>query len=284
MNIAQLLNGLALGALYVVLSSGLAMIYGLRGVMNFAHGAIYMFGAYVSYEVASTAGFWPALIIAPLVLAVLGAALELGVFRPLLSRSPIELALITFGFAMIIQRLVVVIWGERPLSVDPPSGFEGTVGLLGVTYPAYRLLLIAAALAIALGLVFWLRGSRTGLHVRASSQEPETTAVLGVNVDRLSLVVVSMGAGLAGVAGALASAYLPVQPGMDMQILISVLIVVVVGGLGSIGGAMIAALVLGMLEVIGTVYLPSVAFLIPYVALILVLLWRPTGIAGKRVE
>jgi branched-chain amino acid transport system permease protein len=249
-NLAQVLNGLALGALLMILSSGLALIYGLRGVMNFSHGALYMLGAYLAYEVTSQGlSFWLALILAPLGLAIVGAALELGFFRRLQRRSHIEVGLVTFGIALVIDRLIVIV----------------------------------VAIAMAAALVLWLRNSRVGLHIRAASHDTETSGILGINVDRVSLVVVMLGGALAGLAGTLAAPYFSVSPGMGQSILITVLIVVVVGGIGSVGGAMAAALLLGLVQIMGNVWLPSVAVLVPYALLIVVLLWRPTGIAGKRV-
>ena len=283
MNLAQLLNGVALGALLMILSSGLAMIYGLRGVMNFSHGALYMLGAYLAYAVTTKTSFWVALILAPVGLAVVGAALELGFFRRLQNRSHIEVGLVTFGLALVIDRIIVLIWGDDTYPVSAPEAVNGTISVLGTDYPAYRLLIIGVAAVLALALVLWLSRSRTGLYIRAASHDTETSSILGVNTDRVSLVVVCLGAALAGLAGTLAAPYFSVQPGMGQAILITVLIVVVVGGIGSIGGAMVAGLALGVIQIIGNVYLPSVAVLVPYMLLIVVLLWRPTGLAGKRV-
>ena len=155
--------------------------------------------------------------------------------------------------------------------------------MFGTDYPTYRLLIIGIAAVLASALVLWLNRSRTGLYIRAASHDTETSSILGVNTDRVSLVVVCLGAALAGLAGTLAAPYFSVQPGMGQAILITVLIVVVVGGIGSIGGAMVAGLGLGVIQIIGNVYVPSVAVLVPYMLLIVVLLWRPTGLAGKRV-
>lgn len=284
MNAAQVLNGVALGSLLMVLSSGLAMIYGLRGVANFAHGALYMSGAYIAYTVSDRFNFWLAILLVPLALAVIGVVLELVFFRPLQHRSHIELGLITFGLALMAERIVVLIWGERTLRVTPPEILQGTTTLLGVEYPTYRLSIIVIALALAAALVLWLRGSRVGLHIRAASQDIETAGIMGVNVDRVSLIVVSLGCALAGLAGTLAAPYIALDPGMGNAFLITVLIVVVVGGIGSIGGAMVAGMGLGVIQTVSTVWSPSFAVVVPYLALTIVLLWRPTGLAGKRVS
>lgn len=283
MSAAQLLNGVALGSLLMVLSSGLAMIYGLRGVANFAHGALYMSGAYIAYSVSDRMSFWLALLVVPLVLAVLGVILELALFRPLQHRSHIELGLITFGLALMAERIVVLIWGERTLRVTPPELLQGTTTLFGVGYPTYRLAIIVIALAMAAALVVWLRSTTIGLHIRAASQEIETAGIMGVNVDKVSLVVVALGVALAGLAGTLAAPYIALDPGMGNAYLITILIVVVVGGVGSIGGAMVAGMGLGIIQTVATVWSPSFAVIVPYLALTIVLLWRPTGLAGKRV-
>jgi branched-chain amino acid transport system permease protein len=153
-NLAQLLNGLALGALLMILSSGLAMIYGLRGVMNFSHGALYMLGAYFAYAVTNSGiSFWLALVIAPLGLAVVGAGLELGFFRRLQDRSHIEVGLITFGIALVLDRLIVLVWGDDTHSVSAPASVDGTANVFGTDYPTYRLLVIGIAAAMAIALV-----------------------------------------------------------------------------------------------------------------------------------
>lgn len=284
MNVAQVLNGIALGSLLMILSSGLAMIYGLRGVANFAHGALYMSGGYVAYTVANRVSFWLALVIAPLVLAVVGAALEIMLFRPLRNRSHIEVGLVTFGIAMIIERVVVLIWGERTLSVNPPPLLSGTTSFLGVDYPSYRLGIILIGALLAIGLVTWLNRSTIGLHIRAASQDIETASIMGVNVDRLSLVVVCLGAALAGLAGVLAAPYISLDPGMGGTFLITVLIIVIIGGIGSVGGAMVAGMGLGIVQAVTTVWSPAFSVLVPYLALAVVLLWRPMGLAGKRMS
>jgi branched-chain amino acid transport system permease protein len=281
MDAAQVLNGVALGSLLMVLSSGLAMIYGLRGVTNFAHGALYMSGGYLAYSVSDRISFWAAIILVPLALAVVGAVLELVFFRRLQDRSHIEVGLVTFGVALILERVVVIVWGEKTLSVDAPAGLDGTASLLGTDYPTYRLVIIAVAIALAGSLVAWLNRSRMGLHIRAASRDLETASILGINVDRVSLVVVCLGAALAGLAGTLAAPYVSLDPGMGSAVLITVLIVVVVGGAGSIGGAMLAGMGLGIIQTLSTDISPAVSVLVPYVALVVVLLWRPEGLGGR---
>lgn len=281
---AQLLNGIAFGSLLMVLSSGLAMIYGLRGVTNFGHGAFYMAGGYLAYSFTGLVNFWAALILVPLCLAAFGAFLELSLFRRMQHRDHIEVGLMTFGIAFILERVIVLFWGERPLSVNAPSQLGGTTTILGFSYPSYRYFVIAAALVMAIGLVVWLSKSEVGLHVRAASQDIETASIMGINVDRVSLIVVCVGAGLAGLAGTLAAPYVSLDPGMGMSILIIVLIVVIIGGTGSIGGAMVAGMGLGIIQTVGQLWSPTLAVLVPYIALVAVLTLRPTGLAGRRTS
>jgi branched-chain amino acid transport system permease protein len=282
-SVAQLANALALASLLTILASGLALIFGLRDVMNFAHGALYMLGAYLGYTVSGWLSFWAALAIVPLLLAVAGVVFELAVLRPLQKRSHMDVALITYGIALIVGPAVHQIWGTVPLAVEAPAGLAGSVQLLGTQYPAYRLFLIGVGFSTCLALAGWLKYTRSGMHTRAVSQQPHIARMMGVNTDRLSLLVVCMGTGFAGLAGVMAGPYLSVDPGMGGTILISCLIVVVVGGLGSIGGAIAAAVVYGFIQVIGTVLFPSIAVLAPYVLLFVVLLWRPQGFGRGRV-
>ncbi len=283
-SVAQLANALALASLLTILASGLALIFGLRDVMNFGHGALYMLGAYMGYSVTKVANFWVALILVPLALAAIGVVFELAVLRPLQKRSHMDVALVTFGIGLILGPAVHKIWGTVPLSVEPPAVLAGSTMLFGTLYPLYRLFIIAVGFSTCLGLAAWLKYTTSGMHTRAVSQQPHVARMMGVNTDRLSLLVVCLGTAFAGLAGVLAGPYLSVDPGMGASILISCLIVVVVGGLGSIGGAIAAAVVYGFIQVIGTVLLPSVAVLAPYLLLFAVLLWRPQGFGRGRVS
>lgn len=283
LSLPQLANALALAALLTILSSGLALIFGLRDVMNFSHGALYMLGAYLAYSVSGALGFWAALAIVPLLLAVVGVGFEYGILRPLRKRSHMDLALITFGVALIVGQLVIKLWGTAPLSVSAPESLAGSVSLFGQPYPAYRVFLIFVGFSTCAALAVWLKWTRSGMHVRAVSSQPEVPRMMGVNTDRLGLLVVCLGTGFAGLAGVLAGPYLSVDPGMGATILITCLIVVVVGGLGSIGGAIAAAVVYGFIQVIGTVLSPTLAVLAPYLLLFFVLLWRPQGFGRGRV-
>ncbi|WP_439358567.1 branched-chain amino acid ABC transporter permease [Bradyrhizobium sp. DASA03007] len=281
--VAQILNALALASLITILASGLALIFGLRGAMNFAHGALYMLGAYLGYSAGRSLGFWPALVFVPIVMALAGAALEIAVLRPFQGRTPVDMALITLGVGWIIEPAVYYWWGTAPLSVDPPPSLAGSVPILGTMYPAYRLFLIGAGFGTCIALALWLKNTTSGMHTRAVSHQVHISRMMGVNTDRLSMLVACLGTAFAGLAGVLAGPYLSVDPGMGSTILITCLIVVVVGGLGSIAGAIVASVVYGFIQVIGTVFFPSAAVLAPYLLLIAVLIWRPQGFGRGRV-
>lgn len=278
----QVLNGLAFGVLLLVLSSGLALIFGLRGVVNFAHGAIYMLAAYVGLSISDRTSFWIALLTVPILLAVAGLLVDRYGLRFLVGRSPLDMVLLTFGITFVVADVVQTVWGTEARTIDPPAVLAGTTDLGFATYPTYRLFVIVMGLLVCAGLMAWLKFSRTGLFVRASGDDRVTAGAMGVNVDRVSATVVALGFGLAGLAGVLAGPYLTLSPAMGTEILITTFIVVVVGGLGSIGGPMIAALLIGMANALATVQLPTLAAYVPYLLMLVVLLLRPQGIAGRR--
>ena len=280
----QVLNGLVYGGLLYILAVGLVLIFGLRRVVNFAHGSLFMVGAYVGYAIATYFGnFWLGLAVSVAVLAVLGVFLDAVVFRPLQREDPIVTVLVTFGILLVLEDAVRTIWGKDFLSLKPPAALAGTVQILGESFPTYRLFVIVLAVAVAVGLTIWLRISRIGLFVRASSVDRTTTAILGVNTDRVSILVVAAGAALAGLSGTVAAPLLALSPSMGSFILIDSFIVVVVGGLGSFSGAFFAALVIGQLHNFGVVYVPSAATMIPFLLMVAILIWKPSGFAGHHV-
>ncbi len=276
-------NSLALASLLIMLSSGLALIYGLRDVINFGHGALYMLGAYFGYSLARAGGFWFALVLSPMLLAIVGVAFEYGVLRPLRGRSHIEVALVTLGLGIILGQILIYVYGGEARGVDAPGILAGSIQLFGLSYPLYRIFLIGMGLGSCVLLALWLGFSTSGLYVRAVSQDPSVARMMGINADRLSLLVTSLSAGFAGVAGVLAGPYLSVDPGTDVTMIVNCLIIVVIGGTGSIAGAIVAALLFGFVQVAGSVFLPDLAALAPYVLLMAVLLIAPRGIGRGRV-
>jgi branched-chain amino acid transport system permease protein len=278
----HLFNGLVYGALLIVMCAGLALIYGLRRVVNFAHGALYMLGAYLGYTIASQTSFWVALVAVPAVMAVLGALLDRFGLRLLQDRDPLAVVLVTFGLLLIVEDFVQTAWGKGNLSVPVPALLNTSVDLFATAVPAYRIAVIAVGAAVAIGLSLWLRHSKLGLFVRASSTDPTTTAMQGVNTDALSAGVVGLGTALAGLAGVVAAPFLALSPSMSSDVLIDSFVVVVIGGLGSLAGAFAAAVVLGLIQALGAVYLPDAAALLPFALMVAVLLWKPAGLAGSR--
>lgn len=275
----QILNGLVYGGLIYIVAVGLVLIFGLRRVVNFAHGGFYMLGAYAGYASALVFGFWGGLIASIIILALIGVALDYAVFRPLQNADHMVTVLVTFGILLVFEDAVHMIWGADSISVTAPYPFDGTVQLGETSFPVYRLLVIAVAVAVAAGLTLWLRFSRAGLYVRASSVDALTTGMQGVDTERLSLAVVGLGTALAGLSGVIASPLLALSPSMGSSILIESFIVVVTGGLGSFAGAFIAALVIGQVHNLGIVYLPNVASMLPLLLMVAVLVWKPTGFA-----
>ena len=278
----NLFNGLVYGALLIVMSSGLALIYGLRRVVNFAHGALYMLGAYIGYSVATYSNFWVAMVVAPMAMAVVGILLDRYCFRLLQDREPLNVMLVTFGLLLILEDVVVAIWGKANYSLFTPELLNFSVKLVGNEVPAYRIGVIGVGAAVAIGLTLWLRYSRMGLFVRAASTDPITTSMQGVNTDLISATVVGLGSALAGLAGVVAAPFLSLSSHMSSDVLIDSFVVVVIGGLGSLAGAFIAALLLGMMQAIGAVYLPEVSALLPFGFMIAILIWKPSGLAGSR--
>lgn len=278
----HIFNGLVYGALLIVMSSGLALIYGLRRVVNFAHGALYMLGAYIGYSVALYSNFWVALMAAPAAMAVVGVLLDRYGLRLLQDREPLNVMLVTFGLLLILEDLVAFIWGKANYSMFTPELLNFTVSLGGEDVPAYRIGVIVIGATVAIGLTLWLRFSRIGLFVRAASTDPITTSMQGVNTDAVSAGVVGLGSALAGLAGVVAAPFLSLSPHMSSDVLIDSFVVVVIGGLGSLAGAFVAALLLGMMQALGAVYLPEVSVLLPFIFMIAVLIWKPSGLAGSR--
>lgn len=282
MLMVNIINGLIYGALLIVICSGLALIYGLRRVINFAHGSLYMMGAYIGYTIASHSNFWVALISVPLFMAIVGACLDRFGFRLLQDRDPLTVVLVTFGLMLVIQDMVQTIWGKENYSIDTPALLATSIEVFGTTVPAYRLAVGAMGVFVALVLTLWMRLSRAGLFVRAASTDPVTTSMQGVDTDALSTGIVGLGAALAGLAGVVAAPFLALSPTMSNDVLLDSFVVVVVGGLGSLSGAFIAAIGLGLLQAIGAVYMPDLTAVLPFIVMVAILLWRPAGFAGSR--
>ena len=281
----QALNGLAYGVLLFLLSVGLTLIFGMLDVVNLAHGSYYMLGAYAGLTVIAAMGsFWLALLVAPLVVALVGAAVERTCLRPLYRRGPLDQVLLTFGLIYVFEDFVKWIWGGRIRSIPTPALFSGSVTVLGATIPSYRLFVIGVGLAMALVLWAIIEKTRLGAIIRAGVFDPEMTAGMGINIDRVFTGVFAFGAGLAGLSGVIAGPIQSAYPPMGASILVPALIVVVVGGLGSLKGSLAGSLIIGQAETFGKAWLPGASMLIIYVVMALVLLLRPQGLFGRPLK
>lgn len=282
---AQALNGLAYGVLLFLLSVGLTLIFGMLDVVNLAHGSFYMLGAYAGLTLIGVTGsFWVALLLAPPLVGGIGALLERVCLRPLYRRPPLDQVLLTFGFIYLFEDLVKWIWGGRIRSIPPPDLFKGSVTVFGATIPSYRLFVIAFGLAVAVLLWLLIERTRLGAIIRAGVFDAEMTAGLGINIHRVFTAVFAFGAALGGLSGVIAGPIQSAYPAMGASILIPALIVVVVGGLGSLKGSLAGSLIIGQAETFGKAWLPDSAMLIIYVVMALVVLLRPQGLFGRPLK
>lgn len=255
----QVLNGLQFGVMLFLLAAGLTLIFGIMGVINLAHGSLYMLGAYGSAFVAAKTGSIPLAILGGLAVAALaGMAMELLVLRRLYARDHLDQVLATFALILIFNQGVTILFGRQPLFVSVPPALNGSVQLLpGLTYPVYRLAIIAVGLLVALGLYLLINRTRVGMLVRAGATHREMVRALGVDIRLLYTTVFGLGALLAGLAGLMAGPILAVQVGMGEQILITTFVVVVIGGVGSIRGAFFGALIVGLVDTCLRAFLPG---------------------------
>jgi branched-chain amino acid transport system permease protein len=278
----QVLNAAAFSALLVLVVTGLAIIYGLRGVMNFSHGALYMAGSYLGYTVAAQFNFWLSLLVVPVLMALIGIPFELGVLRPLRKLSPTYIALATFGAALVIEQIILQIYGGSSYRNPLPVPLDGSIAVFGTHYPTYRLFVIVVGVVFSLALFLWLRLSRTGIYVRAVSQDPETAQLIGINKDRIGLWIVCLATGCAGLAGVLAGPYVTTYPSMGSTMVVTSLIIVVVGGVGSLGGAIISAVLYGAITIFGAQWAPGFSSVLPYLAAFIILIIAPRGFGRSR--
>ncbi len=297
---AQLLNGLQYGVLLFLLAAGLTLVFGIMSFVNLAHGSLYMVGAYAAALAGEATGSFALALLATLATAlVLGLVLELTIVSRLYRRDHLDHVLATFGLVMFFNELVRMVWGPQPLFVQVPDALGGTVDLLGFSYPAYRFAIIAAGIAVAIGSWLLIHKTRIGMLIRAGAQNPQMVGALGVNIGLLNAMLFGVGAMLAGLAGAMAGPVLSVQSGMGEPVLITTLVVIVIGGIGSVSGAFYAALIVGVVDTLGRVFLPlllrqvaersladaagpALASMSVYLLMALVLALRPQGLFPAR--
>lgn len=284
----QILNGLVYGMLLFLLSAGLSLIFGLMRVLNLAHGSFYMLGAFVGFSLVGWAGnYWLALLVAPLLVASLGAVIEVLFLRPLYRREQgghLDQMLLTVGLIFVFADITRAIWGGDVLGLAAPEALTGAVSLFGIFIPKYRLFIIVLGLALGLTLWLLLEYSRIGAKLRAGVDDADMAAGIGIDVSSMFTCTFALGCGLAALAGVASGPMLGVHAGMDVEILIGTLLVVVIGGMGSLKGALVASVLIGEADTFGKAYFPEGTMFVIYLVMLAVLLFRPTGLFGLRTQ
>ena len=307
----QLLNGISYGLLLFMLSSGLTLIFSMMGVLNFAHASFYMLGAFLAYSTTQLVGYWPALIIAPLLVALLGAAFEKYCLRRVHKFGHVPELLITFGLSFIVLEMVQLIWGTSSVDYRIPAALDGPLfTLYGTQFPTYRAFMMLVALLMLLAIWLLLTRTRIGLVIQAALTHPETVEALGHNVPRVFMLVFGGGAALAGLAGVIGGNAFVTEPGMAGAVGPVIFVVVVVGGMGSLSGAFVASLLIGIIQTFAVgidsslmgaassvgldvtdktfgyalwkLKISQIAPILPYLFLVLMLIFRPKGLLGTR--
>lgn len=298
----QILNGLQLGVTLFLMSAGLTLIFGVMGLINLAHGSLYMVGAFAAAAVAGASGsFMLALIAALSAAAIAGALVEISILRRLYRRDHLDQVLATFALILIFSEGTRWVFGSFPLYLDIPHYLQGPITLPGeIQYPLYRITLIILGILVAIFLGLLISKTRIGIKIRAGENDREMIAALGVDISKLYTMVFALGAALAGLAGALVGAIQSVEVGMGEPVLILAFVVIVIGGIGSIKGAMVGSVLVGLTDTLGGVFLPkilqlfmdistatnvgsSIASMAIYILMGSVLIWRPTGLYGSRL-
>lgn len=281
--VEQALNALALAGLLFLVSVGLSLVFGILRVVNFAHGVFYMLGAYLGFTAVVVSGwFWPSLLVVPPLVGAVGALLEASTLRFIYRRPPIYQLLLTFGLALILEESVRVLYGPTAKGIEPPPLLQGAVEIAGTFYPRYRLFLVVLGLVVGLGVWLFLQRTRTGLVIRAVAQNSEMADCLGADVARVRTLVFGAACALAGLGGVAAGPMTTAYLGMGIGVIVDAFVVVVIGGLGSIGGSMAGSLIVGAAQTWGAFYLPETAMVIMYAVMGVILIFRPWGLFGEE--
>lgn len=294
--IAQLLNGLQYGIMLFLLAAGLTLVFGIMSFVNLAHGSLYMLGAYAAAVVGVQTGSFALGVLAAVATGVVvGMALEWVAVSRLYRRDHLDHVLATFGLVLFFNEVVRMIWGAQPMFVSLPESLSGTVELFGFSYPTYRFLIIGVGLLVAAGSQWLIHKTRVGMLIRAGSVNPQMVGALGVNIRLLNAMLFALGAGLAALAGAMAGPILSVQSGMGEPVLITTLVVIVIGGIGSVHGALYAGIIVGLVDTLGRTFLPllmrefadrevaqaagpALASMLIYLLMAAILAWKPQGL------
>jgi branched-chain amino acid transport system permease protein len=280
--LVQAFNGLSYGALLFLVGGGLTLIFGVMRIVNLAHGAYFLWGGYIALSVISATGSWAlAIPVAALAIAVLGLLME-RIFLQHLGFDPLRQVLLTVGFAFLYQQGALDIWGGNNMNIEPPPALTHSVVIGGLYWPLYRIFMIAVAVAV--GVILWLMMEKTrlGATVRATVDDPEMARGVGINTSRISAFIFALGAFLAGLAGVIGGGFLGIYPGLDFQILPLGFAVVIIGGMGSLGGAVIGALVVGLVDNFGKALFPELSYFTLFAPMALILAVKPTGLFGRE--
>jgi branched-chain amino acid transport system permease protein len=278
----QLLTGLQIGAIYVMIALGLTLIFGTLGVVNFAHGALFMIGAYLGYVISEATGHWVAFIVVPVALFLIGIAIERFLIQFFYNRPHTDQILVTFGLALVLQELMRWIFGGTNLPFGTPPWAVIPVNIGIGYYPPWRLVIVGATVAVVGALYLFLRFTRFGLVVRAGMRDPEMLGYLGIDVPKSFTLVFGLGALLAGIAGVIGGPVTGVTPDIGMAVLVPSFLVVVIGGMGSLPGAVLSGLLLGQAVSLSVLIYPPSTQIIIYLVAAVVLLWRPRGLMGAK--
>lgn len=279
----QGLHGLVYGMLLFLVASGLTLVFGMMGVLNLAHAGFYMLGAYLAYSFLSWSGsFWLSLLFAPVCVGLAGALVERFLLRKVHVFGHAYELLLTFGVFLAIGEIVKWFWGNSPLPVPVPASLSGSFSLLGVTYPYYRLFILCCGIVVLLLMAVLILKTRIGITIRAAVSDAEMVEALGTNVPVVFLGVFSTGSALAGLGGVIAGPFLTTYPGMGFDILVDTFVVIVVGGFGSLMGALVASIMIGELQSYGILILPDFALVFQFLLMAAVLIVRPTGLFGDK--
>ncbi len=277
-------NSVTLGGLLFLLSAGFSLIFGLMRIPNLTHGSFFMLGAYfgVSFVLWFGLDFWVAAILAALLVAALGGAIERLILRRLAGAEQAQV-LVTLGISFMVADLCLMGWGGDPISADAPNALQGATRFGGFSFSTYRLTIILVALVIAAALWALLDRMRLGAMIRAGVDDPQMARVCGIRVSQLFTIVFCLGAGLAGFAGMMGAPILAVYPGLDADMLPLALVVVILGGTGSLLGSLVGSFVIGFLYNFGQALLPELAYFVLFLPMVIILVWRPQGFFGRRV-
>lgn len=281
--VTQGLHGLVYGMLLFLVASGLTLVFGMMGILNIAHAAFYMLGAYVAYTtVQATGSFWLSLLVAPIVIGLLGAAVERWLLRRTHAFGHAYELLLTFGLFFMISEGVRWIWGSNPLQVPIPAGLTGSVPFVGSQYPVYRLFILAASSVICAGMALVLLRTRIGIIIRSAVSDAAMVGALGINTPLVSTAVFAAGSALAAVAGVIAAPFLQADLSMGATILVDTFVVIVIGGFGSLSGALLASLMIGELQSFGIMWFAEFALVFQFLLMAVVLVLRPQGLFGEK--